>query len=150
MPKPVHDMVNKMLADPQFYPEKSKKQQEAIAWATAWSKYKKRRKKKKSDNEYSSVRKAELINLHNEINILEENGFIRQAQILDDKFNELSESSSDVLTVEATNGGFQIVLNGNTPYKRMDTQAPVVFDNLKQAQNYAEKLANTEDFIYKP
>lgn len=150
MPKPVHDMVNKMLADPQFYPEKSKKQQEAIAWATAWSKYKRKRKNKKSDNEYSSVRKAELINLHNEIIILEENGFIRQAQILDDKFNELSESSSDVLTVEAANGGFQIVLNGKMPYKRMDTQAPVVFDNLKQAQNYAEKLANTEDFIYKP
>ena len=150
MPKPVHDMVNKMLADPQFYPEKSKKQQEAIAWATAWSKYKRKRKNKKSDNEYSSVRKAELINLHNEINILEQNGFIRQAQILDDKFNELSESSSDVLTVEAANGGFQIVLNGKMPYKRMDTQTPVVFDNLKQAQNYAEKLANTEDFIYKP
>lgn len=150
MPKPVHDMVNKMLANPDFYPEKSKKQQEAIAWATAWSQYKKRRKKKKSDNEYSSVRKAELINLHNEINILEQNGFIRQAQILDDKFNELADSSSDVLTVEAANGGFQIVLNGKMPYKRMDTQTPVVFDNLKQAQNYAEKLANTEDFIYKP
>lgn len=149
MPKPVHDMVNKMLADPDFYPEKSEKQQKAIAWATAWSQYKKR-KKKKSDNEYSSVRQAELIKLNEEINLLEKNGFIRAAQILDDKFNDLSQSSSDVLTVEAANEGFQIILNGQTPYKRMDTQAPVVFDNLKQAQIYAEKLANSEDFIYKP
>jgi hypothetical protein len=148
MPKPVHDMVNKMLADPDFYPEKSEKQQKAIAWATAWSQYKK--KKKKSDNEYSSVRKAELLKLNDEINLLEKNGFIKSAQILDDKFNDLSGSSSDVLTVEAANGGFQIILNGQTPYKTMDTQAPVVFDNLKQAQIYAQKLANTEDFIYKP
>ena len=43
MPKKVHDMVNEMLANPDFYPEKSKKQQEAIAWATAWSKYKKKK-----------------------------------------------------------------------------------------------------------
>lgn len=150
MPKPVHDMVNKMLADPNFYPEKSEKQQKAIAWATSWSQYNKKRKKKKSGIEYSAIRKAELVNLNNEINILEKNGYIKSAQILDDKFNELSQSSSDVLTVEAANGGFQIILNGERPYKTMGTQAPVVFDNLKQAQIYAQKLANTEDFIYKP
>ena len=96
------------------------------------------------------MRKAELLKLNDEINLLEKNGFIKSAQILDDKFNDLSESSSDVLTVEAANGGFQIILNGQTPYKTMDTQAPVVFDNLKQAQIYAQKLANSEDFIYKP
>lgn len=149
MPKPVHDMVNKLLADPDFYPEKSEKQQKAIAWATAWSQYKKR-KKKKSDNEYSATRKAELIKLNQEINLLEEHGFTKAAQILDNKFNELSNSSSDVITVEAANGGYQIVLNGEMPYKRMDTKDPVIFDNLKQAQIYAQKLANSEDYIYKP
>ena len=45
MPKPVHDMVDKMLADESFYPEKSKKAREATAWAIAYSKYKKRKKK---------------------------------------------------------------------------------------------------------
>ena len=45
MPKPVHDMVDKMLADESFYPEKSKKAREDTAWAIAYSKYKKRKKK---------------------------------------------------------------------------------------------------------
>jgi hypothetical protein len=150
MPKPVHDMVNKMLEDPKFYPEKSKKQQEAIAWATAWSQYKRRKKKKKSSEEYSAVRKAELIQLNGEIEILEKHGFAKQAEILDEKFQRLAQSSSDVLTVEPADGGFQIVLNGEMPYRRMDTQSPVVFDSMKQAQIYAQKLANTEDFIYQP
>lgn len=149
MPKKVHDMVNKMLADPSFYPEKTEKQQEAIAWATAWSKFKKK-KKKKADKKYSKIRQAELMSLNKDIEILENNGYIKEAKVLDKKFKKLAQSSSDVLTVEPTNGGFQIVLNGSTPYKRMDTQSPVLFRSLKQAQIYAEKLANSEDFIFKP
>jgi len=45
MPKPVHDMVDKMLADKSFYPNKSKKDRKSTAWAIAYSKYKKRKKK---------------------------------------------------------------------------------------------------------
>ncbi len=45
MPKPVHDMVDKMLADESFYPNKSKEDRESTAWAIAYSKYKKRKKK---------------------------------------------------------------------------------------------------------
>ena len=45
MPKPVHDMVDKMLADESFYPNKSKEDRESTAWAIAYSKYNKRQKK---------------------------------------------------------------------------------------------------------
>ena len=45
MPKPVHDMVDKMLADKSFYPNKSKEDRESTAWAIACSKYNKRKKK---------------------------------------------------------------------------------------------------------
>jgi hypothetical protein len=45
MPKPVHDMVDKMLADKSFYPNKSKEDRESTAWAISYSKYNKRKKK---------------------------------------------------------------------------------------------------------
>jgi len=45
MPKPVHDMVDKMLSDESFYPKKSKEDRESTAWAIAYSKYNKRKKK---------------------------------------------------------------------------------------------------------
>lgn len=45
MPKPVDDMVDKMLADKSFYPKKSKEDRESTAWAIAYSKYNKRKKK---------------------------------------------------------------------------------------------------------
>lgn len=57
MPKPVHDLVDKLLADPDFYPEKSQKEQEAIAWAIAYSKYNKS-KGKKSKASVDSLRTA--------------------------------------------------------------------------------------------
>jgi len=45
MPKPVDDMVDKMLSDKSFYPKKSKEDRESTAWAIAYSKYNKRKKK---------------------------------------------------------------------------------------------------------
>ena len=45
MPKPVDDMVDKMLADKSFYPKKSKEDRESTDWAIAYSKYNKRKKK---------------------------------------------------------------------------------------------------------
>lgn len=47
MPKVVHDLVDKLLSDPDFYPKKSEKEQEAIAWAIAYSKYNKTKGKSK-------------------------------------------------------------------------------------------------------
>ena len=46
MPKEVDDLVKELLADPDFYPEKSEKAQEATAWAISWSQYNKKKKKK--------------------------------------------------------------------------------------------------------
>ena len=45
MPKPVDDMVDKMLSDKSFYPKKSKEDRESTARAIAYSKYNKRKKK---------------------------------------------------------------------------------------------------------
>ena len=50
MPKPVHDMVDTLLEDPDFYPEKSKEDRESTAWAIAYSKFNKTKRKKKSFN----------------------------------------------------------------------------------------------------
>lgn len=48
MPKPVDDLVETLLKNPDFYPEKSEKEQKAIAFAIAWKQYNKTKKKKKS------------------------------------------------------------------------------------------------------
>lgn len=45
MPKEVDDLVKELLSNPDFYPEKSKKAQEATAWAISWSQYNKKKKK---------------------------------------------------------------------------------------------------------
>ena len=47
MPKPVHDLVDKLLDNPDFYPKKSKEDRESTAWAIAYSDYNKNKKKKK-------------------------------------------------------------------------------------------------------
>ena len=47
MPKFVDDLVEELLSDPEFYPEKSEKAQKATAFAIAWSQYNKSKKKKK-------------------------------------------------------------------------------------------------------
>jgi cation transport regulator ChaB len=53
MPKPVDDLVETLLSNPDFYPNKSEKEQKAIAFAIAWKQYnkssKKKRKKKSSE-----------------------------------------------------------------------------------------------------
>ena len=47
MPKQVDEIVEALLSDPDFYPEKSEKQQKAIAFAIAWSQHNKKHKRKK-------------------------------------------------------------------------------------------------------
>jgi hypothetical protein len=55
MPKEVHKLVDKLLADPDFYPKKSQKEQEAIAWAIAYSKHNKKRKRKKASSDEFNI-----------------------------------------------------------------------------------------------
>jgi hypothetical protein len=136
MPKPVHDMVNEMLADPDFYPEKSEKQQEAIAWATSWSQYKKKRKKK-SDYGFGNERLAELLQLDSEINLLELHGLNKAASVLNNKFIRLSQSN---ISVEQMGDKFQIMLNGEIPYKNQMSDIPVAFTTFDKAQMFADKL----------
>lgn len=59
MPKPVHDLVDKLLDNPDFYPEKSKEDRESTAWAIAYSDYNKSKKRKKKSfnmKEYRTVK----------------------------------------------------------------------------------------------
>jgi hypothetical protein len=64
MPAPVDKLHDELMNDPDFYPDKTDKQKDAIAWAIAWSKHNKNKKKKstkKSFNmqEYRTAQKAD-------------------------------------------------------------------------------------------
>lgn len=61
MPKPVDDLVQTLLDDPKFYPEKDKDDRESTAWAIAYSQYNKKKQKKKSFNmkEYRTAEKPD-------------------------------------------------------------------------------------------
>ena len=59
MPKPVHDMVEKMLANESFYPDKSEEDRESTAWAIAYSKFNKRKKKSFNMKEYRTAQKPD-------------------------------------------------------------------------------------------
>jgi len=48
MPKPVDDLVETLLSNPDFYPNKSEKEQKAIAFAISWKQYNKSSKKKRN------------------------------------------------------------------------------------------------------
>ena len=138
MPKPVHDMVNKMLANPDFYPEKSEKQQKAVAWAIAWSQYKKKKKrKKKSDYGFGNERLAELQQLDYEIDLLESHGLTKAASVLNDRFIRLSQND---VSVEQIGDKYQIMLNGEIPYKNQISNSPVEFTTFDKAQTFADKL----------
>ena len=43
MPKPVDDLVETLLKNPDFYPEKSEDEQKAIAFGIAWKQYNKKK-----------------------------------------------------------------------------------------------------------
>jgi hypothetical protein len=61
MPKPVDDLVETLLSNPDFYPDKSEKEQKAIAFAIALKQYNKSNKKKtkkKSSNIINNIRIA--------------------------------------------------------------------------------------------
>lgn len=79
MPKPVDDLVKTLLEDPKFYPEKAEKEQKAIAYAIAWSNYKKNKKKKKR-------KKKSLSKLNKVIVALENVGLLKEAANLHNVF----------------------------------------------------------------
>jgi len=85
MPKFVDDLANKLKEDPDFYPEKSDKQREGIAWAVAWSQFKKKKNKKKSK------RSSNLQILNKIITALEEKNFTKEANDLHKVFIKLSQ-----------------------------------------------------------
>lgn len=87
MPKFVDDLANKLKEDPGFYPEKSDKQREGIAWAVAWSQFKKNKKKKKK-----STKKSNLQLLNNVIGALEEMNLVKEASNLHKVFIKLSDN----------------------------------------------------------
>ena len=62
MPKPVDNLVKKLLDDSSFYPNKDEDDRESTAWAIAYSQYNKRKKiKKKSFNmkDYRTAQKPD-------------------------------------------------------------------------------------------
>lgn len=59
MPKKVDEIHDALINDPKFYPEKSEKEQESLAWAIAWSNYNKTKKKKK--NKKSNIENSKIV-----------------------------------------------------------------------------------------
>lgn len=55
MPKPVDDLVETLLSNPDFYPNKSGKEQKAIAFAIAWKQYNKSSKKKRKKKSFEII-----------------------------------------------------------------------------------------------
>lgn len=88
MPKKVDEIHDALISDPNFYPEKSEKEQEAIAWAIANSKYNKMKKKKKK----KSKRKSFIENLNKVITALENNGYFKEADVLHNVFIKVSQN----------------------------------------------------------
>ena len=88
MPKKVDEIHDALIEDPNFYPEKSEKEQESLAWAIAWSKYNKSNKKKKK----KSKRKSFIEKLNKVITALEDNGYIKEADVLHNVFIKVSQN----------------------------------------------------------
>lgn len=91
MPKKVDEIHDALISDPNFYPEKSEKEQEAIAWAIANSKYNKMKKKKKSK------RKSFIEKLNKVIIALEDSNMLKEAETLHNIFIKLSQNSIKTL-----------------------------------------------------
>ncbi len=82
MPAQVDKLHDELIADPDFYPEKSEKEQEAIAWAIAYSQYNKKKKKKKSK------KKASVYQIIRVAQFLDNSGDPRVADLLDEILEE--------------------------------------------------------------
>ena len=93
MPKPVDDLVETLLKNPDFYPEKSVKEQKSIAFAIAWKQYNnsnKKKSKKKSSAILNNIKIASnLISYANKLNTnghyKESDSLLRIAQLLSEE-----------------------------------------------------------------
>lgn len=81
MPKPVDDLVETLLKNPDFYPEKSEDEQKAIAFGIAWKQYNKTKKKKKKPSEILNNIKI-ASNLISYANKLDSNGHYQESDSL--------------------------------------------------------------------
>ena len=81
MPKPVDDLVETLLKNPDFYPEKSEDEQKAIAFGIAWEQYNKTKKKKKKSSEILNNIKI-ASNLISYANKLDSNGHYQESDSL--------------------------------------------------------------------
>jgi len=64
MPKFVEDLVEKLLSDKDFYPNKSEKEQKAIAYAIAYKKLKLKKSKKPKktvSNNLNQIKTAQIL-----------------------------------------------------------------------------------------
>ena len=84
MPKPVDDLVETLLKNPDFYPEKSEDEQKAIAFGIAWKQYNNSKKKKKSKKKSSEILNNIKIasNLISYANKLDSNGYYQESDSL--------------------------------------------------------------------
>ena len=82
MPKQVDEIVDALLSDNNFYPEKSEKQKKAIAYAIAWSQYNKKHKRKKKS----------LSSLNKVIQACENLGLQKEAEKLHQVFVKVAQS----------------------------------------------------------
>jgi hypothetical protein len=58
VPAPVDKLHDELMDDPDFYKEKSEKEQDAIAWAIAWKQHNKNKKSKKKSFNMKEYRTA--------------------------------------------------------------------------------------------
>lgn len=61
MPKFVEDLVEKLLADKDFYPNKSEKEQKAIAYAIAYKKLKTKKSRRKNSSNINQIKTAQTL-----------------------------------------------------------------------------------------
>jgi len=144
MPKQVDEIVDALLSDNNFYPEKSEKQQKAIAYAIAWSQYNKKNKTKKKS--LSSLDKiiiaCENLGLQKEADTLHQ-VFIKVAQSQDyPKIFKFINNPPNIVVFSEDSGPYYVFQDG----QRTNFSASTVEDavNLAKENFPDEEIA----FVY--
>jgi len=144
MPKQVDEIVDALLSDNNFYPEKSEKQQKAIAYAIAWSQYNKKNKRKKKS--LSSLDKiiiaCENLGLQKEADTLHQ-VFIKVAQSQDyPKIFKFINNPPNIVVFSEDSGPYYVFQDG----QRTNFSASTVEDAVNLAK---ENFPNEEiAFVY--
>ena len=144
MPKQVDEIVDALLSDGNFYPEKSEKQQKAITYAIAWSQYNKKNKRKKKS--LSSLDKiiiaCENLGLQKEADTLHQ-VFIKVAQSQDyPKIFKFINNPPNIVVFSEDSGPYYVFQDG----QRTNFSASTVEDAVNLAK---ENFPNEEiAFVY--